>query len=155
MFLDIKGKVNNIKLTKANALLPLFEAVVNSLQSIEELEHKEDAYINILINRDSTQPILEGVKEDGMYYPIESFIIEDNGVGLNSKNFLSFQTSDSTYKLLKGGKGVGRFLWLKAFENIKIESTYKERGNIFYRSLKFILADEPIEIIEEKKLKER
>ena len=38
----------------------------------------------------------------------------------------SFLQSDSTYRAEKGGKGVGRFAWLKAFEKTEIESIFKD-----------------------------
>lgn len=39
--------------------------------------------------------------------------------------------SDSTYKAKIGGKGVGRFPWLKAFEKVEIQSVYKEYNDKF------------------------
>ena len=39
--------------------------------------------------------------------------------------------SDSTYKAKIGGKGVGRFSWLKAFEEVEIQSVYKEYDDKF------------------------
>ena len=36
MQIDIKGKINEKKLGYSNTLLPLFEAIVNSIQAIEE-----------------------------------------------------------------------------------------------------------------------
>jgi len=41
--------------------------------------------------------------------------VTDNGIGLDENNMRSFLQSDSTYRAEKGGKGVGRFAWLKAF----------------------------------------
>ena len=41
--------------------------------------------------------------------------ITDNGCGFDEKNFSSFTTADSRFKESKGAKGVGRFIWLKAF----------------------------------------
>jgi hypothetical protein len=36
----------------------------------------------------------------------------------------SFQTLDSDHKVLKGGRGVGRLLWLKAFKVVKATSFF-------------------------------
>ena len=37
MEIDIKGKISERKLAYSNTLLPLYEAIVNSIQAIEEL----------------------------------------------------------------------------------------------------------------------
>ena len=37
----------------------------------------------------------------------------------------SFLTLDSDYKADKGGRGVGRLLWLKAFRKVNVSSIYK------------------------------
>ncbi len=49
----------------------------------------------------------------------ESFSIIDNGNGFTAENYKSFRTADSSLKWKKGCKGIGRFLWLKAFEKSK------------------------------------
>ena len=151
MLVDVLGKINNMKLAKSNALLPLFEAIINSLQSIEELSDKSNSYIKILVKRDLSQLALETdvVNNDGSLYPIEDFIVEDNGIGFTDNNFNSFLTSDSTYKMSKGGKGVGRFLWLKAFSSVHVESCYIEEGVLKSRSFDFLPDPEPVTNIEE------
>lgn len=62
--IDLAGRVKNFNLPKKKPLIPLFEAIVNSIYAIEEGQEK-------------------------------------------------------------GGKGVGRFAWLKAFEKTEIESVNK------------------------------
>ena len=47
--------------------------------------------------------------------------------------------SDTTYKSHIGGKGVGRFSWLIAFEKAEIESIYLENNNYLKRSFEFSL----------------
>lgn len=144
IYLDIEGKVNNMKLTKDKALLPLFEAIVNSLQSINELKNKEDTFINIIVNRDTSQQVDKEHEADGAFYPIKGFIVEDNGVGFNEANYHSFLNSDSTYKKSIGGKGLGRFLWLKAFEKASIDSIYENCGRSFHRRFLFKMDKEGI-----------
>ena len=58
-------------------------------------------------------------------------------MGFNDDNFKSFNTADSTYKLHRGGKGVGRFLWLKAFDKVEIESIYGQNGTKRLRKFEF------------------
>ena len=45
--LNIKGQLNNIHLAEAKALWPLFEAVVNSIQAIEDSENKTCGKIEV------------------------------------------------------------------------------------------------------------
>lgn len=121
---SLKGRLRNTNLPKKDVLLPLFEAVVNSIHSIDERIEKQndikldDAYIKIQIIRSSLLTI-DGSKSD-----ICGFSITDNGIGFNSDNYKSFQTLDSDYKISKGCKGVGRLLWLKAFNIVSIKSTF-------------------------------
>ena len=60
--------------------------------------------------------------------------------GFNDENYEAFQTSDTRNKAHKGGKGVGRFLWLKAFSNAEIESTYEHDGSFWKRTFAFTLS---------------
>lgn len=129
MRFDLKGRVANFDLPVSKALHPLFEAVVNSIHAIDEKypDHPEMGKIIIDVLRYADQVMIESVK-DGIIQPVVGFVIQDNGIGFNEENYTSFDTSDSTYKLQLGGKGVGRFCWLKAFDNIVVESVYGE-GN--------------------------
>ncbi len=132
MFVDLIGKIKNTSLPKSHALFPLFEAVINSFQSIEYLDNKSNSYIKITLEKN----------KDIESNPVKNIIIEDNGIGFNNSNFKSFNTAYSSYKSLKGCKGVGRFKWLKAFENVKIESCYMENKTFFKRVFTFNLLSE-------------
>jgi hypothetical protein len=138
MLINLIGRVSNIKLPSTKALLPLYEAIINSFQSIEDLHSKDHAYINIYIKREESQTTFADNQ------PIKSIVVEDNGVGFNNLNFKSFETSDSLLRASKGGKGIGRFLWLKAFENVSIRSVYEDGGKFFERTFKFNLDDQGI-----------
>lgn len=133
MLVDIKGRVKNTNLPYQKPLLPLFEAVINSFQSLENVDGEK--FITITAIRDDSQIELE--LQDKNVNPINSFIIEDNGVGFDDANYTSFDTSDSTYKSLEGGKGVGRFMWLKAFENVEVNSVFKSDNKFYKRKFNF------------------
>lgn len=138
MEVSLSGRIRNTQLPISKSLLPLFEAIINSIDAIEELSEQNtgcDGYIDVFIRRDSRQTRIDS--GDLELDPITSFDIEDNGIGFNSKNFTSFEVSDSTYKEAKGGKGVGRLLWLKAFESVAIESTFEEDGQSKQRNFEF------------------
>ena len=145
MQIDIKGKINEKKLAYSNTLLPLFEAIVNSIQAIEEDSSTKNGIIEVDIIR-STQKELE-LTENEVLPEIIDFVVKDNGIGFNENNYDSFNYAHSTYKYGKGGKGIGRFTWLRAFRKAEIESRYKENGQWNLRKFQF----EPTKLIQLKK----
>jgi hypothetical protein len=149
MNLNVKRKVGEINLKPSEFLLPVFEAIVNSIHAIEESDNKK-GLIKVTITRDKSQTSLpfDGEEE---YNPIKSFIIDDNGVGFNVENFKAFNDAYTEHKIEKGGKGVGRFTILRAFKKVNVASTYKENGDISERSFDFDVANEVSEIIKPKK----
>lgn len=126
MRIDLAGQVASIRLPRTRALLPLFEAVVNSVHAIDEAREPSGS-IEIVIRRVGELGPL-GTPESQFIPEIESFEIIDNGVGFNERNYDSFNTSYSTLKASIGGKGVGRLLWLKAFESARVESIFEDAG---------------------------
>lgn len=155
--INLTGRVKNFPLPKNKPLLPLFEAVVNSIYAIQERQEKESfqgkIFINIIRN---PQEVLDGV--DKSINEIIGFIISDNGVGFDDNNMKSFLQSDSTYRADKGGKGVGRFSWLKAFESVKVESVFKDDDIWVKRNFDFNLDnpeidDKVIELDQEEEFK--
>lgn len=139
MLLDIVGRVRNTQLPISTPLLPLYEAIINSIEAIEEANNK-NGRIDIYIKR------AEGLqnKEGSILDEITGFVIKDNGLGFTDANFSYFQTSDTTYKVERGGKGVGRFLWLKAFDKVEIESVYREGDSFKKRQFAFVPEDDGI-----------
>lgn len=122
MKMNFSGLVNLHTLPKARPLLPLYEAVINSIQSIEEAEIT-DGKIEIIIERDKQMNLFEQWETD-----VENIIIIDNGAGFHKKNYNSFDTYATELKIQKGCKGVGRIMWLKAFCNVAVESVFIEMG---------------------------
>ncbi|MDO4981965.1 MAG: hypothetical protein Q4E35_00215 [Eubacteriales bacterium] len=135
MQFDLKGHLNSINLTVSKALWPLFEAVVNSIQSIEDSPNKSRGKITIQAER---EPYVQNkLAQKEVLGRFESFAITDNGIGFNEDNFNSFQTACSTYKIQKGCKGLGRFLWLKAFDSVEVISTFYEDNSFYKREFNF------------------
>ncbi|MCM1253636.1 MAG: ATP-binding protein [Clostridium sp.] len=138
--IDLVGRVKNFDLPKTQPLIPLYEAVVNSIYAIEERQSKEtfEGRIDIQIVRESQQVAsIDGI--DSSINEIIGFTIIDNGIGLDENNMRSFLQSDSAYRADKGGKGVGRFSWLKAFQKTEVESIFKDDGVWVKRSFDFSL----------------
>lgn len=153
--IDLAGRVRNFDLPKNQPLIPLYEAIVNSIYAIQERQQKEefDGKIEVEIIRDPQQVAeIEGI--DKSINEITGFRIIDNGVGLDDNNMKSFLQSDSTYRADKGGKGVGRFSWLKAFSKTHIESVYKDENDGVWVKREFEFSLDKLDIddrlVEEK-----
>jgi hypothetical protein len=123
--------------------MPLFEAVVNSIQAIEDSRREGTIYIRII--RDQTPSLLDVDKSNR---EIIGFEIEDDGVGFNDDNFNAFSTSDTTYKADRGCKGVGRFVWLVAFDEVEVESTFLSSEGYKKRMFKFVPRGDGIEDVD-------
>lgn len=131
---DVAGRVKNTSLAASRPLLPLYEAVVNSIQAIQDA-FQTDGRIDIDILRDDQHLFTE---EDPSFGDIIGFEVTDNGIGFNEENYRAFDTADTTYKAQRGGKGVGRFLWLVAFDRVEIASDFHEDGKAFRRNFEFV-----------------
>ncbi|MBP6829856.1 MAG: ATP-binding protein [Deltaproteobacteria bacterium] len=141
MDVDLRGRVSNLSVPKGRPLMPLFEAVVNSLHAVED--RGSTGVVEIHLLRDRRQTELKGERAER---PITGFVVKDNGVGFTEENYQSFRRSDSQQKLRRGGKGVGRLLWLKGFDSVRVESVYRtSTGETRRREFKFQLSDKPIQ----------
>ncbi|MCQ2076364.1 MAG: ATP-binding protein [Bacteroidaceae bacterium] len=138
--INIDRIVSDIK-TRSNSLTPVIEAVCNSMDAISQ--DRTDGRIDIVVKRSTQQSI-----ETGINTPSASIIaidIIDNGVGFTDENRDSFDTYRSSLKINKGGKGFGRFMYLKYFRHVSVESIYKENGKYKKRSFTFGHGNEIIE----------
>jgi len=143
MQVDIVGRVNNLQLPVTQPYIPLFECLVNSIESIEDAGNT-DGRIDVHIDRDLRQGIVPG-SEETVHAPIRDITILDNGVGFDDVNSRAFFMSDSTRKASRGNKGIGRFTWLKVFEKAHIESTYPEGETWLTRNFDFVKTTEGVE----------
>ncbi|MBT0718614.1 ATP-binding protein [Rosenbergiella epipactidis] len=134
---NLKGRLRNTSLPKSHGLMPIFEAVVNSIHSIEEKGNSDNGKIILRINR-ATQ---ESLDFDTKSLPhIVGFTITDNGCGFNETNFKSFETLDSDHKIDKGCRGVGRLMWLKVFDLVEVESHFGD-GDGYLKKRVFLFND--------------
>lgn len=128
MKLSIAGLVDSLKIPPAKVLLPVFEAISNSVQAIEDA-HEENGKITIEILRERQ---LDGMSPSlREHAPIQAIAISDNGIGFTPPNFESFGTGHSTYKRARGGKGLGRFSWLSVFEEAEIQTAFELKGQSY------------------------
>lgn len=147
---DFLGRVANTPLRLKHGLLPLFEAIVNSIDSIEQREGS-DGRIVVEVLRDQgdlAEDLHGNIKRN-----IVGFQVRDNGIGFTETNFASFCTLDTRSKANRGGKGVGRLLWLKAFSSASIQSRYVDSDGIAHsRSFRFVLSEDGVVDSEHKTL---
>jgi hypothetical protein len=111
------------------AMQPLFEAISNAIHSVqnrfpETVGHDGKIHITVNTNRNKDQVWAT---------------VEDNGLGLDEKNWDAFTETDTDNKISIGGKGVGRLLWLDCFQKISVVSTFKAEGGMERRSFDFVL----------------
>ncbi len=137
LFGDVANRVMRLPKPSSigDALQPIFEAVSNSIHAIND-RFKDAA-------KERGQIVVEFHNlRDPILYRVA---IEDNGIGLDTERFKAFCTTDTPFKIERGGKGVGRLLWLDAFERIRIASTFESAEGFVARSFDFGLGyPEPI-----------
>jgi hypothetical protein len=141
MKFDIIGRINNMRLPdgKAAILYSIYEAVSNAVHAIEDRFGDENAATKGKIIVDVT------TDDSGS---VEAIFISDNGIGFTRKNLDAFDTCDSRFKEARGGKGIGRLIWLKVFEEIKVHSRFQEAGP--FQSISFDFAPESENSIQNK-----
>jgi len=57
---------------------------------------------------------------------VDTISVIDDGEGFNDDNFNSFSKYRSEFKKALGGKGVGRFVFLKVYENVNFKSSLRK-----------------------------
>ncbi|MGC9540756.1 ATP-binding protein [Streptomyces sp. UG1] len=127
---------------KSHALLPLLEAIVNGIQAIDARSEGTDApgRIDVRVHRDSQAELDFGPAGPGRtpMKPIVGFTVADDGVGFTEQNMSSFETLDSDFKSDLGCRGIGRLLWLKAFDRVSVRSAYEDDdGQLRGRQFRF------------------
>ena len=138
--INIDRIVKDIK-SKTTSLTPVIEAVCNSIDAIGP--ERTDGVIDIIVKRTGQRSL--NLDNAHTLSDIVSIDIADNGIGFTEENKDSFDTYRSGFKMSKGGKGFGRFMYLKYFNNVSIESVFCENDKYKQRSFTFGHADEIIE----------
>ncbi len=119
--------------------MPLFEAISNAIDAIDE--HK-DGFLNhaIRIRLVATHYLAHQGGDEVLV--LDGFDISDDGVGFDDRNLASSQEAHTSSKVKVGGKGVGRFTFLKVFSNVHIRSVFQRQGETLLREFDFSIADE-------------
>ena len=98
---NLRGKVRNFPLPKNRPLVPLYEAIVNAINAIDERAQNNESFeglIEIEVVREKT------IISDSDSNTVRGFSIIDNGIGFNDQNMASFMEADSEYMMAIGGK---------------------------------------------------
>jgi hypothetical protein len=122
MRLNVARKVSHYRLAKNKAYVALFEAISNSIDSITE-RNVGPGKITVEFSRENSNPGLFPDSEDNRLY--KEIVITDSGIGFTEENYNSFLESDSAKKEKYGGRGLGRFSWLKVFERVEVTSYFQ------------------------------
>jgi hypothetical protein len=122
-------------------MLPMYEAGSNSIHALLEkfgganIAHKGKLVFSISIGTTPEE---------------FSVTVSDNGDGLNVRNYYAFRTPFTGNKLKRGGKGFGRFIAFKVFEEVAYYSkSFSDEGRLETRSFIFDIfaAEEIIETV--------
>lgn len=118
MKFDINGRIDNLRVpsNRTGLSYSIYEAVSNAVHAVEERfgvdQFAKRGIITVSVDFDRDKNL-------------KHIAVADNGIGLNEKHLASFETCDTREKRSIGGRGVGRLIWAKVFQNIAVQSTYE------------------------------
>jgi len=129
----------HLAVTFDSFLLPIYEAGSNAIHSLLD----RFTATNIAAEGKLSFSFSFGPSPDKF-----SVTISDNGEGLNRENYNAFCTPFTGHKLKRGGKGFGRFVAFKVFDEVTYSSRFVEAGIPSERSFRFdvFAGDELIEL---------
>lgn len=119
-----------VRVPKSKPLLAVFEAISNSLDGIAD--GTGQGTIRIIVLREASEL-------DGKTGVPHTFIVQDDGIGFTRENIDAFDQLYSDRKAGQGGKGRGRFAFLKVFGHVLVESIFEEDGQTSSRKFRFDL----------------
>ena len=139
MLTNIRGLVDRLDLRPSRGAMPLFEAVSNAIDAIGEraigmsqgnirirLVHAQD----LAHQAGDITPIIDGID------------VSDNGIGFDDVHLKSFEEAFTLAKVGMGGRGVGRFTFLKVFSDVSVRSVFEREGKRYARTFRFSIDNE-------------
>ena len=87
MLMNLAHRVHQEPLSPRRYLMPLFEAIANSMQAIEEARIAHGEIAISIIRQRGPQLTNDATPTE----PITGFVVEDNGIGFTNQNFDSFK----------------------------------------------------------------
>jgi hypothetical protein len=137
---NIKRAIENIR-ANTTVYSPVVEMIVNGIHAIDETGRR-DGKVTLRVQRSGQTELDGGLPE------VIGFDIVDNGIGFNEVHRNSFDTLYTDLKITEGGKGFGRFIGLKYFEDMHVKSVYRDGDCFKVRS--FSMGKEDEIIVHEK-----
>lgn len=136
---NIQGLVRSLDLKQQQGIMPLYEAVSNAMDAIAEAERGLNVgSIDIRLVRKSDL----ASKSDELAL-LDGVTISDDGIGFTDANLKSFEEAYTQAKVKIGGKGVGRFTYLKVFNQVQVKSIFKDlSGGLISRKFDFSIEHE-------------
>lgn len=117
MLTNIRRVVEEDVSNRTTQMNVLYEAITNAIHANAK---------KIVCRLSSDQDVLETYEGGIVPRKVIAIEVEDNGDGFNNASYDSFGRYRTDYKVELGCKGVGRFVFLKVFENVKYTSLLAE-----------------------------
>ena len=136
---DIRGLVERLDLSSHKGLIPLFEALSNAIDAIEErygVPQRGRVVIRVVPTYDLAS---QGADREPL---VDGFEISDDGIGFTEANITSFGDAYTLSKVKIGGRGIGRFTYLKVFNEVAIRSVFEKEGQRWLRQFRFSIDNE-------------
>lgn len=113
MLTEISRVVNEDISNRVSQYDVIYEAIINSIHAnANNVVCTLHSYDNPTLDSELKTTIRK----------VDNILITDNGDGFNDDNYISFCKYRSGYKKEMGGKGVGRFTFLKVYKIVKFKS---------------------------------
>ena len=100
IIVNVAGQVGQTKVSLSKALWPLFETVINSIQSLEDSNVSKKKIIIDALRPEHVQlrnDAQGNMVEEPAHF--EAFVVTDNGNGFNKENYTSFLEAYSQLKV--------------------------------------------------------
>ncbi|WP_299567736.1 ATP-binding protein [uncultured Sulfitobacter sp.] len=117
----------NLPTTADNFLLPIYEAISNAVDGVEARHGS---------NIGSAGKVCIHISNLNSPNEFEAEIM-DNGIGLDADNFRSFRTPFSGHKMRRNGRGFGRFIAFKVFQDVRYRSRAEGKDNTLVKNFRF------------------
>jgi hypothetical protein len=146
---NIRGLVERLDLPSTRGMMPLFEAISNAIDAIQEKGKGTGVTSGTVRIRLIKAPDDLLQQAGDKTFVVDGFEVADDGAGFTDSNMASFVEAYTLAKLKHGGRGIGRFTFLKAFSDVAIRSVYENGGKQFARSFVFSIDREVSDIKHE------
>lgn len=129
--INVKGLIATIKDT--SVYTAIVEAVSNAIHSIEAAG-VEDGKVQIELIRNVQSLALANDDSENNLPDISGVRITDNGIGFTNENVKYCNEAYTRHKVAIGGKGFGRFVYLKHFSRVHVSSIFADGENMRKRT---------------------